>query len=174
MTSWLNQDFPFQSPSTSGVQFGYVTGVPADGSETVTVQFPQYYTDSNVAVVLTISSGGSWDGYQLVAEVDNITASSFGITVSGGPLNSIVTVYWISMGVIVPSDGYYGNFVGGTFTGISFVTSLGPGTYSGNGAPTISAANGSLYLRFDGTSGSRVYVNSSGASLAGTSWTPIA
>lgn len=43
--------------------------------------------------------------------------------------------------------------------------------YGGNGIPSISAPNGSLYLRFDGAAATRLYVNTSGASLSGTTWT---
>ena len=50
------------------------------------------------------------------------------------------------------------------------VTSTTPGLYSGAGAPTISAAQGSLYLRTDGSSTStRAYINTNGA----TTWTAI-
>ena len=45
-----------------------------------------------------------------------------------------------------------------------------PGIYSGAGAPTISAAQGSLYLRTDGSSTStRAYINTNGS----TTWTAI-
>jgi len=45
-----------------------------------------------------------------------------------------------------------------------------PGIYSGAGAPTLTAAQGSLYLRTDGSSTStRAYINTDGA---GT-WTAI-
>jgi hypothetical protein len=40
---------------------------------------------------------------------------------------------------------------------------------SGTGAPTVAAAAGSIYLRTDGSSGSRVYVNQNGS----TTWTAI-
>ena len=44
------------------------------------------------------------------------------------------------------------------------------GVYVGSGAPTISAAKGSLYLRTDGSSGTtRAYINTDGA----TTWTAI-
>jgi hypothetical protein len=44
------------------------------------------------------------------------------------------------------------------------------GLYFGSGAPTISAAKGSLYLRSDGSSAStRAYINTDG----GTTWTAI-
>ena len=47
-----------------------------------------------------------------------------------------------------------------------------PGFYCGVGVPTLSAANGSIYVRFDGaTGGSMWYANTSGASTVGTTWT---
>jgi hypothetical protein len=46
------------------------------------------------------------------------------------------------------------------------------GIYAGSGVPTVSAGQGSLYLRNDGAgTSSRMYVNSSSGS--GTSWTAI-
>lgn len=45
-----------------------------------------------------------------------------------------------------------------------------PGIYSGAGAPTFAAAQGSLYLRTDGSSiSTRMYVNTTGA----TTWTNV-
>lgn len=50
------------------------------------------------------------------------------------------------------------------------VDSTTPGLYSGTGAPTFTAAKGSLYLRTDGSSTStRAYINTNGA----TTWTAI-
>jgi hypothetical protein len=49
-------------------------------------------------------------------------------------------------------------------------TTAGFGVYVGSGAPTVSAAQGSLYLRTDGSSTStRLYVNSSGS----TTWVAV-
>jgi hypothetical protein len=49
-------------------------------------------------------------------------------------------------------------------------STAGFGIYLGSGAPTVSAAKGSLYLRSDGSSSStRIYVNSDGA----TTWVNI-
>lgn len=46
----------------------------------------------------------------------------------------------------------------------------GLGVYFGSGAPTVSAAQGSLYLRTDGSSTStRAYINTDG----GTTWTAV-
>ena len=49
-------------------------------------------------------------------------------------------------------------------------TTSAVGVYVGSGAPTVSAAKGSLYLRTDGSSTStRAYINTDG----GTTWTSV-
>lgn len=49
-------------------------------------------------------------------------------------------------------------------------TTANLGIFIGSGAPTVSAAKGSLYLRTDGSSGTtRAYINTDGA----TTWTAI-
>jgi len=49
-------------------------------------------------------------------------------------------------------------------------STAGLGIYFGSGAPTVSAAQGSLYMRTDGsTTSTRAYVNSDG----GTTWVAI-
>ena len=59
---------------------------------------------------------------------------------------------------------------GSTSAVLLFGTSAGFGIYYGSGAPTVSAGQGSLYLRSDGSSSStRVYVNSNGT----TGWVNI-
>jgi hypothetical protein len=46
--------------------------------------------------------------------------------------------------------------------------------YWGIGVPTFSAPNGSLYARFDGPAASTtLYVNTSGASTTGTTWSAV-
>ena len=58
---------------------------------------------------------------------------------------------------------------GGT-QAIQIGSTAGFGIYFGSGAPTITAAQGSLYLRTDGSSTStRLYVNTNGA----TTWTNV-
>lgn len=49
------------------------------------------------------------------------------------------------------------------------------GVAFGVGAPTFRAPNGSLYSRFDGTTGATtiLYVNTSGANTIGTTWTAV-
>lgn len=59
---------------------------------------------------------------------------------------------------------------GGTvFQGYLMSSTPGFGIYPGSGAPSLSAAKGSLYLRSDGGLGTSLYVNTSGS----TTWTPI-
>lgn len=56
---------------------------------------------------------------------------------------------------------------GSTSARLIFGTTAGFGIYYGSGAPTVSAAQGSIYLRSDGSSSStRLYVNSDGS----TTW----
>lgn len=59
---------------------------------------------------------------------------------------------------------------GSTTLRLLFSSTAGFGIYVGSGVPTVSAAQGSLYLRSDGSSTStRLYVNTDG----GTTWTSI-
>jgi hypothetical protein len=59
---------------------------------------------------------------------------------------------------------------GSKVAGVSFTSTTDFGVYTGSGAPSISAAKGSLYLRSDGTTTtSRAYINTDGA----TTWTAI-
>jgi hypothetical protein len=59
---------------------------------------------------------------------------------------------------------------GSKVAGISFTSTADFGVFTGSGAPSISAAKGSLYLRSDGTTTtSRAYINTDG----GTTWTAI-
>jgi hypothetical protein len=59
---------------------------------------------------------------------------------------------------------------GSTSARLIFGTTSGFGIYYGSGAPTVSAAQGSIYLRSDGSSTStRFYVNTSGS----TTWTNV-
>ena len=60
---------------------------------------------------------------------------------------------------------------GGTAgAGFGFSSTANFGVYFGSGAPTLSAAKGSLYLRSDGTgTGDRAYINTNGS----TTWTAL-
>ena len=59
---------------------------------------------------------------------------------------------------------------GGAAGFLATTTAAGLGLYFGSGAPTVSAAQGSLYVRTDGSSTStRLYVNTNGT----TGWTNV-
>jgi hypothetical protein len=59
---------------------------------------------------------------------------------------------------------------GGSGAGFLFSSTASFGVFFGSGAPTMSAAKGSLYLRTDGTTtNNRAYINTDG----GTTWTAI-
>jgi hypothetical protein len=83
-------------------------------------------------------------------------------------------------GTIMTLDNTSGNLnvcagtatpAGGSATArMLFGTTAGFGIYYGSGAPTVSAAKGSLYLRSDGTTtNDRMYVNTNGS----TTWTNV-
>lgn len=69
----------------------------------------------------------------------------------------------VAVGVATPAGG-------STAARLLFGSTAGFGIYIGSGAPTVSAAQGSLYLRSDGSStSSRAYINTNGS----TGWTAI-
>ena len=58
----------------------------------------------------------------------------------------------------------------GGMLAVQVSSTAGLGLYVGSGAPTISAAQGSLYIRTDGSSTStRMYINTNGS----TTWTNV-
>lgn len=64
---------------------------------------------------------------------------------------------------VIPAGGTAG-------TGLMFSSTANFGTFFGSGAPTLSAAKGSLYLRSDGSgTGDRAYINTNGS----TTWTAL-
>lgn len=82
-----------------------------------------------------------------------ITAGSTGLSINGSGFTGAVKAQ--------------GGFIAGN------TTTLGTAVvYSGSGVPSFSAPNGSIYLNFSGTPGTNTfYVNTSGASTSGTTWT---
>jgi hypothetical protein len=83
-----------------------------------------------------------------------------------GLYNGIATAkfFWAKRNVTVIAGG---DPVAAFQTGSAAV---GPNIYTGSGVPTVSAPQGSLYLRTDGSSTStRLYVNTNGS----TTWTAV-
>lgn len=76
---------------------------------------------------------------------------------------------FISVSGNITADNAIAPVAGGAAAFLATSTA-GLGIYIGSGAPTVSAAQGSLYLRTDGSSTStRLYVNTNGT----TGWTNV-
>jgi hypothetical protein len=102
----------------------------------------------------------SQNGFQTIT----VNASTGAVTVTGtvgAAVTATSTITALSGSALT---------AGGAAAFVGTNTSGSMGVYFGSGAPTVSAAKGSLYLRSDGSSTStRAYINTDGA----TTWTAI-
>lgn len=124
-----------------------------------------------LAITPTINQASGTGGYKALRV--NVTETAVGsgqkdlasFEVGGNQRNRIGqngNVY-ASMQTAIPAGG-------AANTGYFFSSTAGFGVYYGSGAPTVSAAKGSLYLRSDGSGTTdRAYINTDG----GTTWTAI-
>jgi hypothetical protein len=140
----------------NNVCFGHLTGI-----------------GNTSGTALTTGSNNTLLGYQ--ADVGSATASyrtAIGAGAVGSADNS-VTLGRSSDTVLIPGTAVIASGTatpagGSAGAALVFGTTAGFGIYVGSGAPTVSAAQGSLYLRSDGSSTStRLYVNTNGS----TGWT---
>ena len=93
----------------------------------------------------------------------SVTANITGGNILSGAVVSAVGNARILSGTAVPAGGTAG-------AGYRMSSTTNFGIFFGSGAPTLSAAQGSLYMRTDGSATSdRMYVNTDGA----TAWTPV-
>jgi len=93
----------------------------------------------------------------------SVTGNITGGNVLSSAVISAVGAATILSGTAVPAGGTAG-------AGYKFSTTANLGVFFGSGAPTLSAAQGSLYLRTDGsTTSTRMYVNTNGT----TAWTAV-
>jgi hypothetical protein len=132
-------------------------------------------TGANIRANGLISSAGNIVGGNIAATgnvsltgniiAGNLTTSAQMIAignVTGGNLRTNGQVLALSA-TALPAGGAVG-------AGYLFSTVSNFGVFFGSGAPTLSAAKGSLYLRSDGTTtNDRMYVNTNG----GTTWTAV-
>ena len=113
-------------------------------------------------------------------ETISINSSTGTVTVTStlGPAMSVtslaatgaVTAASVAATGNVTADSNVALVAGGASAFIATNTANNMGIYVGSGAPTVSAAQGSLYLRSDGSSTStRVYINTNGT----TGWAAI-
>ena len=132
--------------TTSGnISGGNLIGIVAAGSNTIT-------TTGNI-------TGGNILTGGLVSATANVTGGNIR---TGGQVSATGNALFLA-GTAVPVGGTAG-------AGIMMSSTTNLGVFFGSGAPTIAAAQGSLYLRTDGSSTStRLYVNTTGS----TSWTAV-
>jgi hypothetical protein len=107
----------------------------------------------------------SENGFQTIS----INATTGTVTVTGtfGAATSVTTL--TATGNIT-ADSASGLVAGGASAFIATNVAAGMGIYVGSGVPTVAAAQGSLYLRSDGsTTSTRAYINTNGS----TTWTAL-
>jgi hypothetical protein len=90
------------------------------------------------------------------------------VKITGGTISGVTTLsatqaVTAASGTAIPAGG-------ASTVGFVATATASFGVFFGSGAPTLSAAKGSLYLRSDGSSTStRAYINTDG----GTTWTSV-
>ena len=112
----------------------------------------------------------SENGFQTIS----INQSTGTVTVTGtfGAATSVTSLAATTVSATgnITADSATGLVAGGASAFIATNVAAGMGIYVGSGAPTVAAAQGSLYLRSDGSSTStRAYINTNGS----TTWTAI-
>jgi hypothetical protein len=181
--------------SSAQATFGGAIGYTFLAPSTVVTPLTISGVTSQSAHILnvTLTSGG-----QQVAWVDQTGLLTSGAAIafgSGSIYGSASTLYIGNDGQA--TQGMYFNAPSGSTNGYQFAFNNSPpsakittdggvipgngagvvGTakyYSGTGVPNFSTTNGSIYMRFDGGAGTRMYINQPGASTSGNSWTAIA
>ena len=106
----------------------------------------------------------SQNGFQDIS----INATTGAVTVNA-TFGADTTVSTVSATGNITADSGTAPVAGGAAAFLATSTS-GLGIYVGSGLPTVSAAQGSLYIRTDGSSGTtRMYINTNGT----TGWTAV-
>ena len=112
----------------------------------------------------------SENGFQTIS----INATTGAVTVTGtfGAATSVTSLAATTVTATgnITADSATGLVAGGASAFIATNVAAGFGIYVGSGVPTVAAAQGSLYLRSDGSSTStRAYINTNGS----TTWTAL-
>jgi hypothetical protein len=161
--------------ATGVYEFGFLT---YDQGTTITLfdyNRPLNYYTNTVTIAATTASTTTTTGALIVSGgagvAGNIntgglisaTGNITGGNVLSGAVVSAVGNATILSGTAVPAGGTTG-------AGYKLSSTANLGVFFGSGAPTLSAAKGSLYLRTDGsTTNDRMYVNTNGT----TTWTAV-
>lgn len=150
---------------TGQVQIGAGTIITATGANALDVGRTG---QTNPALQVSTSTGTQVTGVNIVG---NSAASGVAINTISSGTNENMTIAAKGTGTITFNPAVVASAGGSTADGIQY-GSLGVGLFTGTGAPTFSAMNGSLYTDSNATTTTtRVYVNKSGAGTAGTTWT---
>jgi hypothetical protein len=121
-----------------------------------------------VSVTGNITGGNVLGGANVNATLFTGTTISVAANITGGNVLSSAVISAVGnarilSGTAVPAGGTAG-------AGYRMSSTTNFGIFFGSGAPTMSAAQGSLYMRTDGSATSdRMYINTDGA----TAWTPV-
>jgi hypothetical protein len=118
---------------------------------------------NTVTAVGNVVGGNVVGGNLLTGGIVSATSNITGGNVLSSAVVSAVGAATILSGTAVPAGGTAG-------AGYKLSSTANLGVFFGSGAPTLSAAQGSLYLRTDGSSTTtRMYINTNGS----TTWTNV-
>ena len=121
-----------------------------------------------VSVTGNITGGNVLGGANVNAALFTGTTISVAANITGGNVLSSAVISAVGNAGILSGTAVPAGGTAGAGYKMSSVTNFG--IFFGSGAPTLSAAKGSLYMRTDGSATSdRMYVNTDGA----TAWTPV-
>jgi hypothetical protein len=100
-------------------------------------------------------------------------ASGVALAALSSGTNENLTLSAKGSGTVAINSAVVATAGGAAASGVQY-GSIGVGVYTGTGAPTFSAMNGSIYTDSNATTTTtRIYVNKSGAGTAGTTWTAL-
>lgn len=121
-----------------------------------------------VSATGNITGGNVLGGANVNATLFTGTTISVAANITGGNVLSSAVISAVGNARILSGTAVPAGGTAGAGYSMSSVTNFG--IFFGSGAPTLSAAQGSLYMRTDGSATSdRMYVNTDGA----TAWTPV-
>jgi hypothetical protein len=153
--------------ATGNITGGNITGAANVNATThtgTTVSVTGNVTGGNINTAgLTSATGNVIGGNVSTAGLITATGNITGGNILSSAVLSAVGNAVVLSGTAIPTGGTAG-------AGYKFSSTANFGIFFGSGAPTLSAAKGSLYLRSDGTTtNDRMYVNTNGS----TTWTAV-